>query len=82
MVLKVKTHEAKTQFSKLLKHAVAGEEVVVYRGDHPIVRLVPIRDTDAIPHRPSVGCITSEPVQYSEDAFAPLSEDDLEEWGL
>ena len=32
-------HEAKTQFSKLLNLAVAGEEVIILRQGRPIVRL-------------------------------------------
>jgi prevent-host-death family protein len=36
-------HEAKTQFSKLLDRAVAGEDIIISRQGRPIVRLTPIR---------------------------------------
>ena len=36
-------HEAKTNFSKLLDKAVAGEDVIISRQGRPIVRLMPIR---------------------------------------
>ena len=33
-------HEAKTQFSKLIRQVEAGEEVVIRRGPTPVARLV------------------------------------------
>jgi len=36
----VKVHEAKTNFSKLLKAVEDGDEVIVHRGDVPVARLV------------------------------------------
>ncbi|MCP9485447.1 MAG: type II toxin-antitoxin system prevent-host-death family antitoxin [Gaiellaceae bacterium MAG52_C11] len=33
-------HEAKTNFSKLVKQAEAGEEVIVSRGGEPVARIV------------------------------------------
>ena len=37
----VNVHEAKTQLSRLLAQAEAGEEVVIARHGDPVVRLVP-----------------------------------------
>lgn len=37
----VNTHEAKTHFSRLLRRAAAGEEVVIANAGEPIARLVP-----------------------------------------
>jgi prevent-host-death family protein len=42
----VTVHEAKTQLSKLIEQACRGEEVVITRGAHPVVRLVPLREVD------------------------------------
>jgi prevent-host-death family protein len=42
MALKVGVHEAKTTLSKLLAAAEAGEEVIILRGRHPAVKLVPV----------------------------------------
>jgi prevent-host-death family protein len=36
----VKIHEAKTNLSRLIKKASAGEEVIIARGDKPVARLV------------------------------------------
>jgi prevent-host-death family protein len=44
MALKVGVHEAKTTLSKLLAAAEAGEEVIILRGNHPAVKLVPVGD--------------------------------------
>ena len=38
-------HAAKTQLSKLIDAALAGEEVVIAKGSKPVVRLVPIRQS-------------------------------------
>ncbi len=35
-------HEAKTQLSKLVDLALAGEEVIIARAGKPMVRLVPV----------------------------------------
>lgn len=37
-------HEAKTQLSRLIERAMAGEEVIIARGKKPLVKLVPIRE--------------------------------------
>ncbi len=36
-------HEAKTQLSKLIEHAMKGEEVIIARAGQPMVRLVPVQ---------------------------------------
>jgi prevent-host-death family protein len=40
-------HEAKSQLSKLVDCALKGEEVIIARAGTPVVRLVPIRQSDA-----------------------------------
>lgn len=35
-------HEAKTHFSKLVRRAEAGEEIVVRRGNDPVARIAPL----------------------------------------
>lgn len=35
--------EAKTNFSKLVRRAEAGEEIVVRRGQEPVARIVPMK---------------------------------------
>jgi prevent-host-death family protein len=40
--MQVTVHTAKSQLSKLIDAALAGEEVVIAKGSKPVVRLVPI----------------------------------------
>jgi len=69
----VNVGEAKTNLSRLLDAAVAGEEVIVARNGEPVVRLVPVR-------APSVRELGFVPVATPEDRFAPLSGDELDGW--
>jgi antitoxin (DNA-binding transcriptional repressor) of toxin-antitoxin stability system len=77
----VTTHEAKSQLSRLLAEVEAGEEVIIRRGDKAVARLTavgaPGRRT-----RPAVGTTTSASVRCSSDAFAPLTDEELKQWGL
>jgi prevent-host-death family protein len=41
--MQVTIHTAKTQLSKLIEAAAAGEDVVVAKGDTPVARIVPVR---------------------------------------
>jgi prevent-host-death family protein len=41
-------HQAKSQLSKLIDHAMNGEEVIIAKAGQPMVRLVPIH-ADATP---------------------------------
>jgi len=40
----VSVHEAKTHLSRLLGHAIAGEEVIITRSGRPVARLVAIKE--------------------------------------
>ena len=41
--MRVNMHEAKSDLSKLVVRALAGEEVIITRSGEPVARLVPIR---------------------------------------
>ncbi len=79
---RITTHQAKTHFSQLVNRALEGEEIVIFRGDRPVVRLLPFEPVDSAPKRPKVGTITSGPVLLSDGVFAPMDQDELAEWGL
>jgi prevent-host-death family protein len=42
MAASVNIHEAKTHFSKLVRRAEEGEEIVVRRGGEPVARIAPL----------------------------------------
>lgn len=79
--MEVTTHEAKTKLSSLIARVLEGEEIIICRGRQPVARLVPI-ESEPRPRRPVVGTVTSGAVTWTEDAFAPLTEEELQEWGL
>ena len=64
----VNVHDAKTQLSRLLERAHAGEEIIIAKSGEPYARLVPL-DTRA-PKRQS-GTL-KEFVEISDDFFEPL----------
>jgi prevent-host-death family protein len=41
-------HEAKTQLSKLVERAEAGEDIVIARNGKPVARLVPVASTNSL----------------------------------
>ncbi len=44
MTIKMNIHEAKTNFSKLVEAALAGEEVIIARSGVPILQLLKLED--------------------------------------
>lgn len=75
----VKVHEAKTNLSKLIALAEAGEEVIIARGNAPAVMLVPVGA--ASPKVLGYGRFAHLRNQIPDDLFlAPMSDDDLEAW--
>ncbi len=68
----VNTHEAKTRLSELIRLAEQGEDVVVARGGHPIVRLVPIADRPVRSPGAAAGRIW-----VADDAFSSEVDDEI-----
>jgi antitoxin (DNA-binding transcriptional repressor) of toxin-antitoxin stability system len=69
-------HVAKTHLSRLIQRACQGEEVVISRGDTPMVRLVPVTTSSG---RRRFGAMRGR--ARSEAAlFEPLPESELEAW--
>ncbi len=77
----ITTHEAKTHLSALLKRVEQGEEIQIRRGAIPVAKLVPIKQTSK-PARPKVGTVTSPRIDYKDDAFAALSDEEMRKWGF
>jgi prevent-host-death family protein len=70
---KVNVHEAKTQFSKLLDRAHAGEEIVIAKNGEPYARLVPLANRKAR----APGLLKG---KVEASFFDPLPESELEAW--
>ncbi|MFI5059131.1 MAG: type II toxin-antitoxin system Phd/YefM family antitoxin [Candidatus Acidiferrales bacterium] len=71
---RVNTHEAKTQFSRLLRRVAAGEEITIANRGVPVARLVPVPATGA---ERVLGAFRGQ-VSIAEDFDAPLPEALLE----
>lgn len=72
-------HKAKTQLSRLIEKACKGEEIIIARGKKPVVKLValPVQQKGRRVPGAWKGKIT-----YTADAFDPLTDEELKDWGL
>lgn len=70
-------HAAKTQLSRLIERAEAGEDVVIARGSTPVVRLTKLRSS-----RPTrrFGAMRGR-AKVTRAFFEPLPPDELDRWG-
>lgn len=71
----INIYEAKTQLSRLVDRAVAGEEIVIARAGRPLVRLVPVEPKQI--GRRHLGVAAGEPYWIAPD-FDELPEDFLQ----
>ena len=72
----VTIHEAKTNLSRLIEKACAGEEIIIARGSEPVARLSLWRTSkDAA----SQGSLKGKP-RIGQESFEPLSKSELESW--
>lgn len=75
---KVDLNEAKAALSELLTRAQAGEEVVIFRDNAPVARLVPIGPTP-LPRRPGRWKGLA---NLDDGFFDPLPESEVAGWGV
>ena len=64
-------HEAKTHLSRLIQAALKGEEIIIAKGNKPLVRL------DVLPEARQERCIGGHPglmISMDEDFNAPLKD--------
>ena len=76
MPLTVNVHEAKTQFSRLLEQAHAGQEIILAKAGKPYARLVPLAPDEVAARKP--GRLAGKRLP---DAFLdPLPPEDFAAW--
>jgi prevent-host-death family protein len=79
-------HKAKTQLSKLIARAEAGEEIVIARGKEPVVKLTPVAKAKAslppgiIKGKRMPGLLKGKYNLPDEFFFGPLPEEELRAW--
>lgn len=71
----VNVHRAKTELSRLLARAEAGDEVVIARRGKPIARLVPLKPRG----RRQPGTLRGK-ITVPDSFFDPLPEEELKAW--
>ncbi len=69
-------HKAKTELSRLIKKACAGEEIVIARGKTPVVRLVAIENKKG-QRRPGG---REGKIEIGPEFFEPLPPEELDAW--
>ena len=65
----VTVHQAKTHLSRLIREALEGEEIVIARGDEPVVKLTVVEPSSAR----TLGTARGE-VVIADDFDAPLDD--------
>lgn len=73
-VREVSIHEAKTHLSRLIREVLLGREVVIRKGQEPLVKLVPFQQESESPRIPGQekGRIVIDP-----SFFNPMTEEEL-----
>lgn len=72
----VTIHKAKTNLSRLIKKAAAGEEVIISRGDIPVARLVPVGESKG---KRQPGSLKGK-LKVGPEFFEPLPPEELAAW--
>ena len=76
MVLMINVHEAKTNFSRLLEQAHAGQEIILAKAGKPYARLMPLESSAG---RRQPGRLQG---KVREAFFTPLPDEELLAWEL
>jgi prevent-host-death family protein len=72
----VTIHHAKTNLSRLIKKASAGEEVIIARGSKPVARLVPVGEVKG---KRQPGSLKGK-LRVGAEFFEPLPKGELSGW--
>ena len=75
--MKTNIHEAKTNFSKIIEKAEAGEEIIIARNGKPVAKLVGLGPPKVIR---APGSAKNDGIIVSDDFDAPLPEDILRDF--
>lgn len=69
----VNIHDAKTNFSKLVDQAAAGEEIIIAKAGTPMARLVPLQKQK----RKIQFGVMKGAIEIKEGFYDPMSEEDI-----
>ena len=68
--MQINIAQAKSQLSRLVERALAGDEVIIARANKPLVRLAPVESAARAPRKPGSG--KGELLHIAPDFDAPL----------
>ena len=74
--MKIGIHEAKTKLSKLIPAVLSGEEVIITKSGHPVVKIVPVEERIGVR---KIG-IYSGKIKYNQDFEEPLPEEVIDDF--
>ena len=75
----INLHAAKTQLSRLVDRAHAGEEIILAKAGVPYARLVPLVASTPRQLGFLAGQVQLKP-EFERESLRPLSEDELRDW--
>jgi len=73
MMQTINIHDAKTNFSKLVDQAAAGEEIIIAKAGKPMARLVPLQKQKRKIH---FGVMKGK-IEIREGFYDPMSEEEI-----
>lgn len=74
--MQVSVHEAKTHLSRLLEAVERGERVIITRHSVPAAELVPAHSSGV-----RIGSLKGKVPPPAPAVFAPMDDDELQDWG-
>jgi prevent-host-death family protein len=80
--MQMNVYEAKTHLSSLVERAANGEEIVIAKAGKPMAKIVPIAPLPTKLERRKFGQNYLGITYMSPDWDAPMSEEDLADWGM
>jgi prevent-host-death family protein len=80
--MQMNVYEAKTHLSSLVERAANGEEIVIAKAGKPMAKIVPIATPATKLERRKFGQNYLGITYMSPDWDAPMSEEDLADWGM
>lgn len=73
----INMHQAKTELSKLVARAEAGEEIIIARRNKPVAKIVAVTEAARKPRKP--GALKGQ-FSVPDSFFDPLPEEELRAW--
>lgn len=74
--MEIGIHEAKTKLSKLIPAVLSGEEVIITKAGHPLVKLIPVKESGG---KRNLG-LYSDKMKLHDNILEPIPQDIIEDF--